>query len=217
LFETYAFGRQWYIVIELLTSISVGSLKSYQVLQQNCGRLLWAGTAIFDAYAISQVALCPNRNRHVQIFYITIAICQAAALTAQAIASVSTSEETQEEVKTVTQSIVTATEYLMMLKTLFDIGLRFKSWYDRIYALNPLVAPQLAKLTTPTDISLQEMLSVPVLPVEELFVLSDEECISLEPTLVMQNHFLFGEEKLSFAARTLNDELEEIVENHANP
>lgn len=163
LFETYGSGRQWYIVVELLTSMAVGSLKSYQVLEQNCGRLLWSGAAIYDAYALSQLAFRPNKNRHVQMFYTGIAGLQAVALTTQAIASVATSEETQQKVKTVTQSIVAATEYLMMVKTLFDIGLRFKDWYERFY--HPKVVST-ALVTLPSTSSqdfLREMLTVPVL------------------------------------------------------
>lgn len=228
LFETYGPDRQWYIVIELLTSMAVGTLKSYQVLEQNCGRLLWAGVVVYDAYAASQLVFRPNRNRHVQMFYTGVAGLQAVALTTQAIASVATSEEMQNKLKTVTQSLVTVTEYLMMAKTLFDIGLRFKSWYDRFYNPAAVVGSHVAKLvvppSTPLQDSLQEMLSVPVLPVEESLVQS-EDVLSLsssassiemlEPTSMVQNHFLFGRERSnSVAPRTLNEALEELTAEH---
>lgn len=234
LFETYGSGRQWYIVIELLTSMAVGTLKSYQVLEQNCGQLLWAGVGVYDAYALSQLALRPNRNRHVQILYTGVAGLQALALTTQAIASVATSQETQDKVKTVTQSIVTVTEYLMMIKTLFDIGLRFKSWYDRFYGpkageLSRKISRPATPVTppsTPLQASLQEMLLVPVLPMEEPLVLSGD-VLSLsssassieisEPTPMVQSQFLFGRERSSsVAARTLNEALEELFDKNAN-
>ncbi|MBH1988891.1 MAG: hypothetical protein I8H75_00865 [Myxococcaceae bacterium] len=166
LFDTYAAGRQGYIVVELLTSVGVGTLKSYQILEQNCQELLWAGMVVYDAYAISQLALRPNRNRHAQIFYSAIATLQATALTLQAIVSVSASEETQSKVKTVTQSVVVVTEYMMMIKTLFDMGLRVKSWYDRYYRLHSVSLPkQSAGLSTPQqNTPLEEMLSVAFVP-----------------------------------------------------
>jgi hypothetical protein len=223
LFETYGSGRQGYIVIELLTSVAVGTLKSYQILEQNCGRLLWAGTAVYDAYALSQLALRPNRNKHVQIFYAGIATLQALALTTQAIASVTASEETQEEVQRVTQSIVVVTEYLMMIKTLFDMGLRFKGWYDRFYHPKPIVRTHAAKPSTPSltpiDHCLQEMLFIPFLPVEDRLSASlslDSNIDLLEPTFVVENHFLFGEEMSSSIARTLNDALGELFDENEN-
>ncbi|MBH1989262.1 MAG: hypothetical protein I8H75_02455 [Myxococcaceae bacterium] len=130
LFETYGKDREWYILIELMTSMAVGALQSYQALQADCGNLLWAGMAVYDAYALSQFALWPNQNQHAQRFYAAVAALQAIALSTQAIASATASEETQQKIKSVTQTIVVVTEYAMMLKTLFDIGLRFKSWYE---------------------------------------------------------------------------------------
>lgn len=214
LFETYGSGRQGYIVVELLTSMAVGTLKSYQILEQNCGRLLWAGAVVYDAYAISQLALRPNKNRHVQMFYTGVACLQAVALTTQAIASVAASQETQEKVKTVTQSIVTATEYLMMVKTLFDMGLRFKSWYDRFY--QPIVVPK-AHLTPPSTPS-QEMLTLPVLSVETSSTSSSSSIVELFPELLdlEPDTEFFGsmfdlEESELLVPRTLNEELEKVL------
>lgn len=133
LFESYGPGRHWYVVVELLTSMAIGGLKSYQVLEQHCGTILWVGSGIYNAYALSQLAFRPNKNRHVQLFYTTIAGLQGVALAAQAIASQTGSNETQQKVRTITQSIIAGTDFLMMIKALFDIGLRVKDLYERFY------------------------------------------------------------------------------------
>ncbi|MBH2006914.1 MAG: hypothetical protein I8H75_06240 [Myxococcaceae bacterium] len=147
LFDTYGPARQGYIIAELFTSVTVGVLKSYQSLQADCSRLLWVAAGVYDAYALSQIGLRPNRNPHVQYFFSGIAGLQALALTTQAIASVAASEETQQQVRSVTQWVVVATEYLMMVKTLFDIGLRVKNVYDGVFVKKPL--PEPASLTKP--------------------------------------------------------------------
>jgi hypothetical protein len=165
LFDTYTENREGYIVVELLTSMTVGALQSYQALQTDCDNLLWAGMVVYNAYTVSQLVLRPNKNRHVQIFYTAIAGLQATALTAQAIASATASDETQQTVRTVTQSIVMAAEYLMLLKTLFDIGLRFKGWYEHFYQskrLHPLVklsAPVTPIISTSPLIEMQSLLT----------------------------------------------------------
>ncbi|MBH1989348.1 MAG: hypothetical protein I8H75_02050 [Myxococcaceae bacterium] len=238
LFDSYIKGRQGYVVIELLTSIAVGTLKSYQILEQNCATLLWSGAAVYDLYALSQIALHPHRDRYAQIFYSTVATLQAVALTTQAIASVSSSEETQEQVKVVTQSIVTATRYVMMVKTLLGVGLRAKDWFDRFRQSR--LAPPLS--LEPEKLLKEALPEVSVFPSTEPLVnllLSDQgpellavdegssieqelrsmqEVLSadtslrseegLQPTLMVQDPFSFGLSSIHATPRTLNEAIE---------
>ncbi|MEI6806058.1 MAG: hypothetical protein WCK49_06080 [Myxococcaceae bacterium] len=176
LFESYGPGRQWYVVFELLTSMAIGGLKSYQVLEQHCGTILWVGAGIYNTYALSQLAFRPNKNRHVQLFYTTIAGLQGVALAAQAIASQTGSNETQQKVRTVTQSIIAGTDFLMMIKTLFDIGLRVKDLYERFYHPRAMHKPFAHNRQ-----DMQEMLVVPQ---------REDDQLSLADTL--SEHFSIG-------------------------
>ncbi|MEI6806464.1 MAG: hypothetical protein WCK49_08170 [Myxococcaceae bacterium] len=197
LFETYGQGRQWYILVELLTSMAVGGLKSYQILQQNCEALLGIGAGVYDAYAISQIALRPSSNHHLQLCYSAIAAAQAVAVSTQAIAVQAASEEMQEKVRTVTESVIVVTEYLLMIKTLYDMGRRIQSWYERLYpkaaAVHCATHGSLATLRSPSiqssnshqsDLSQTEMAERLLLPVRELNTptdrLSDHSIASIE-------------------------------------
>ena len=183
--------------------MAIGGLKSYQVLEQHCGTILWVGAGIYNTYALSQLAFRPNKNRHVQLFYTAIAGLQGVALTAQAIASQTGSNETQQKVRTVTQSIIATTDFLMMLKTLFDIGLRVKDLYERFYHPRPmqksfghnrqemqemLVVPQREDDQLSLADTISEHLSIrlpdieePVLPVVEVLPDLTEPTVAVEP------------------------------------
>lgn len=133
LFKDYRPGYQWFILVELTMSMSVGALKSYQALQENCVSVLAAAAGVYNVYGLALIVLHPSKDRYNQIFYGTVAGLQALALATQMIASQTASEDTQQTVRTVTESIITATDYMLMAKSLFDFGRRIKDAYIHFF------------------------------------------------------------------------------------
>ncbi|MBH1988812.1 MAG: hypothetical protein I8H75_04395 [Myxococcaceae bacterium] len=133
LFEDYRPGYQWFMLVEVLMSTSVGALKSYQALQENCGLLLDTAASVYSTYGLLIILLHPAKHRYEQIFYATVAGSQALALVIQTVASKAGSSDTQQSVRVVTESIITATDYLLMIKSLYDFSKRMKSIYTHFF------------------------------------------------------------------------------------
>ncbi|MEI6805752.1 MAG: hypothetical protein WCK49_04510 [Myxococcaceae bacterium] len=133
LFRDYRPGQHWFILVELGMSMSVGVLKSYQALQQDCALVLSAASGVYNTYGLAMILLRPAKEHREQIVYGAIAGLQAVALTTQVIASKIASEDTQQSVRVVTESIITATDYMLMIKSLYDFGKRIKALFGHFY------------------------------------------------------------------------------------
>lgn len=77
LFESYGPGRQWYVVFELLTSMAIGGLKSYQVLEQHCGTICgWVQVSIIPMPYLSWLS-GPTRIAMSSFFTQPSQVCRA--------------------------------------------------------------------------------------------------------------------------------------------
>lgn len=175
LFEDYRPGHHWFLLVELAMSVSVGALKSYQALQENCGVLLDSATGVYNAYGLAMIVFHPNKDRYNQIFYGTVAGLQAIALTTQVIASKTASDETQQKVRVVTESIITATDYMLMLKSLFDFGKRLKDLYAHFFKAIDLKLPD--SLPNPFASALDEQM-IELLPEQPIDSVLLKDCLS---------------------------------------
>lgn len=129
LFKDYHSGTHWFITVELLMSLATGILQSYQGTELNCRTLVTASAATSIAYAASILFFRPNIKRPERIFYGAISSLQALALSAQSLALWTASQETQEKVQTVTQSIMAATQWALLVKSVYDLAKAARSIY----------------------------------------------------------------------------------------
>jgi hypothetical protein len=130
LFGDYTGGRQWFVGVEMAASLASGITSSYQNNNANCQLLLTTSALTSTLYAVAVIFLHPNRKTTDRFFYGTTAGVQALALVTQAIASWVSSEDTQNKIRSVTQPVVMATQYLLLAKSFYDIGMRAKGLFD---------------------------------------------------------------------------------------
>lgn len=130
LFQNFREGRHWFLTAELLMSMATGLLDSYQEEGSDCQSVVAASAMVSITYALSMAVLRPHQLPMERKFYAGIAGLQALALTTQAISLWGASEETQTKIRTVTESVIMATQWALALKSLFDLGKRAKSFYS---------------------------------------------------------------------------------------
>ncbi|MEI6806236.1 MAG: hypothetical protein WCK49_07000 [Myxococcaceae bacterium] len=148
LFKDYRSGAHAFITAEFLMSMATGLLQSFQSLGNDCRYLITTSAATSTAYALSTVLIRPHQHPHDRIFYGAIASIQAVAINTQAISSWVASEETQQKVRNVTESILTATQWALLAKTVYDLGRYAKTIYDYMRSA-PQVKPEIPALLIP--------------------------------------------------------------------
>jgi hypothetical protein len=136
LFMDYTTNRQGFIIVELGASLATGILKSYQSTGGDCRILLTLSAITSTAYAISIIFLRPHIETKDKIFYGVVSGAQAIAVITQATATWLNSQEVRNKVRAITEPIVMATEYLLLIRSIYDIGMRLKKFYNSFYHQN---------------------------------------------------------------------------------
>jgi hypothetical protein len=155
LFSDYQ-GYQGFIVAEAIESIGVGFLKACQNTGADCKTLITISAINAAVYAGSLLLLHPHRKTSDKIFYTTIAGIQAAALTTQAIIVWIGSQETQNLVKSVTEPVVMATEWALLLKSCYDVFMQAKLlYYEHFIKNKPDIKLGVDRLNQNTDQPIQ--------------------------------------------------------------
>ncbi|MEI6806835.1 MAG: hypothetical protein WCK49_10095, partial [Myxococcaceae bacterium] len=129
LFRDYRDGRHFFITAELLMSMATGILKSYQASESNCRNVVTTAAGMSTAYALSMILLRPNARPNERIFYAAIASIEALALIMQATSLWVASEETQAKTRALAESVVMASEWALIAKSMYDVARRIRSIY----------------------------------------------------------------------------------------